>query len=89
MIRLCRESPHTYLGRSFRHAMLPSICQSCQSGYWHNKPGHIGMLSADVSEEDSKDMANIVQFGATQIVTGKKSAEGIVGCFIAEGLNMK
>ncbi len=42
-----------------------------------------------MSEEGSKDMANIVQFGVTQIVTGKKSAEGIVGGFIAEGLNMK
>ncbi len=89
MIRLCRESPHTYLGRSFRHAMLQTIYQICQSGYWYNKPGHIGTLSTDVSEEDSKDMANIVQFGATQIVTGKKSAEGIVGGLIAEGLNMK
>ena len=89
MIRLCRESPHTYLGRSFRHAMLPSICQIYQSGNWQNKPGHTGTLSTDVSEEDSKDMANIVQFGVTQIVTGKKSAEGIVGGSIAEGLNMK
>lgn len=54
-----------------------------------NKPGHTGTLSTDVSEEDSKDMANIVQFGVTQLVTGKKSAEGIVGSPIAEGLNMK
>ena len=37
------------------------------------------MLSTDVSEEDSKVMANIAQFGATQFVNGKKSAEGIVG----------
>ena len=89
MIRLCRESPHTYLGRSFRHAMLQSIYQIYQSGHWLNKPGHTGTLSTDVSEEDSKDMANIVQSGATQIVIGKKSAEGIVSGFIAEGLNMK
>ncbi len=54
MIRLCRESPHTYLGRSFWHAMLQSVYQTCQSGYWYNKPGHIGALSTDVSEEDSK-----------------------------------
>ncbi len=84
MTRLCRESPHTYLGRSFRHALLPSIYQIYQSGSWHNKPG-----PTDVSEEDSKDMANIVQFEVTQIVAGKKSAEGIVGGFIAEGQNMK
>ncbi len=69
--------------------MLQTIYQTYQSGYWYNKPGHIGTLSTDVSEEDSKDMANIVQFGVTQIVTGKKSAEGIVGSFIAEGPNMK
>ncbi|KKK58202.1 hypothetical protein LCGC14_3046800, partial [marine sediment metagenome] len=81
--------PHTYLGRSFRHAMLQSIYQIYQSGHWLNKPGHTGTLSTDVSEEDSKDMANIVQSGATQIVIGKKSAEGIVSGFIAEGLNMK
>ncbi|MFQ5787829.1 MAG: hypothetical protein ACE5H1_07580 [Thermodesulfobacteriota bacterium] len=30
-----------------------------------------------------------VQFGVTQIVTGKKSAEGIIGDLIAEGQNMK
>jgi len=69
--------------------MLQSIYQGYQSGYWYNKPGHTGMLSTDVSEGDSKDMANIVQIGVTQLVTGKKSAEGIVGGFIAEGLNMK
>ena len=54
MIRLCRESPHTYLGRSFRHTMLQTIYLTYQSGYWYNKPGHTGMLSSDVSEEDSK-----------------------------------
>ncbi len=45
--------------------MLPFMYQGYQSGYWYNKPGHIGALSTDVSKEDSKDMANIVQFGVT------------------------
>jgi hypothetical protein len=72
MARLCRESPHTYPGRSFRHAMLQSIYQIYQSGHWENKPGHTGTLSTDVSEEDSKGMANIAQFGATPICDRKE-----------------
>ncbi len=54
MIRLCRESLYTYLGRSFRHAVFEVIYQTSQSGCWYNKPGHIGTLSTDVSEEDTK-----------------------------------
>ncbi len=51
--------------------------------------GHIGTLSIDVSEENSKGYGEHSAICVTPIVTGKRSAEGIVGDAIAEGLNMK
>ncbi len=85
MIWLCRESPHIYMGRSFLHAMLPSIYYGYQSGHW----AHRYAVNRCERRKQQGVWGEHSAIWVTPIVTGKRLAEGIVGDSIAEGLNMK
>ena len=57
LVEPCSESSRPYPGRSAQRGDVSCCWIIYQSGHWYIKPGHIELLSIDMSEIDSMKTA--------------------------------